>query len=329
MKPRWARAAAAWLGLLALPAGSLQAQPREDAAWPTKPVRMLVPFPPGGGTDILARQMAQKLAEGFGQAVLVENRGGAGGTIGTEAAARAAPDGYTIILVSGSHAINPSLYRTLPYDTLADFSPISLVATAPGILVGNPSLPAKNVRELVALARARPGLLTYASAGSGTPPHLAGELFRTLAGIDIVHVPYKGNAAALADVVAGHVSFTFPTMPSAMPQVSAGRLRAIAVTGERRSAAAPAIPTIAESGLAGYEATSWYGLLAPARTDTTLIARMSRDVTAILGSPDMKERFAVQGLEPAANTPQQFAAMIRADMAKWSKVVKASGARAD
>ncbi|MBC7781050.1 MAG: tripartite tricarboxylate transporter substrate binding protein [Proteobacteria bacterium] len=328
--------APAFLVLLLLAAGSTQAQPqiapREDTApstWPTKPVRMIVPFPAGGGTDILARMVAQKLNEALGQPVIIDNRGGAGGTLGTEVAAKSAPDGYTLILVSGSHAINPGLYRTLPYDTVNDFAAISLIATSPGILVVHPALPAKSVRELIALARTRPGQLNYASAGSGTPPHLAAELFRTMASVDIVHVPYKGNAAALADVIGGHVSLTFPTMPSALPHVRSGKLRALAVTGARRSPAAPEIPTLAEAGLPGYEATSWYGLLAPARTDPGIITRLHRDVSGMLASADVKDRFAGQGLEPAANTPQQFAALIRSEIAKWSKVVKASGARAD
>ena len=321
-----------WALVFAGTASVVNAQPRDEtlpAGWPSKPVRMIVPFPAGGGTDILARLMAQKMSEVIGQPVVVDNRGGAGGTIGTDLAARAAPDGLTVILVSGSHVINPSLYKSLPFDTANDFAPISQVATAPGILVVHPALPARSVRELIALARSRPGQLTYASAGTGTPPHLAAELFRTMARIEVVHIPYKGNGPALADVIGGHVSFTFPTMPSALPHVRTGKLRALAVTGAQRSAAAAEIPTVAEAALPGYEASSWYGLLAPARTDAAIVNRLHRDVTAILGSADVKERFAAQGIEPAATTPQQFAAIIKTEIAKWSAVVKASGARAD
>ena len=227
-------------------------------AYPQKPIRMVVPFPPGGGTDILARLFGQKMSETLGQQIIIDNRGGAGGTIGTDIAAKAAPDGYTLILVSGSHAINASLYPKLPYDSVNDFAPITQIATSPGILVVNPSLPVKSVKDLIALARAKPGQINYASAGSGTPPHLAGELFRVMAKIDMVHVPYKGNAPAFTAVIGGQVSLIFPTMPSAMPFIKSGKLRPIAVTSAKRSPAAPDIPTIAESGLPGYEATSWY-----------------------------------------------------------------------
>jgi tripartite-type tricarboxylate transporter receptor subunit TctC len=296
-------------------------------AYPQKPIRLVVPFPPGGGTDILARLLGQKMSETLGQQVVIDNRGGAGGTIGTDIAAKAPPDGYTLILVSGSHAINPGLYQKLPYDSVNDFAPITQIATSPGILVVNPSLPVKSVKDLIALARAKPGQINYASAGSGTPPHLAGELFKVMAKIDMVHVPYKGNAPAFTDVIGGQVSLIFPTMPSAMPFIKSGKLRPIAVTSAKRSPAAPDIPTIAESGLPGYEATSWYGILAPARTPPQIVARLHEVLVSVIGAPDMKDKLAAQGLDPVANTPQQFAAVIKSEIAKWAQVVKASGAK--
>jgi len=300
-----------------------QAQP----TYPQKPIRLIAPFAPGGGTDILARLFGQKMSETLGQPVIVDNRGGAGGTIGTDIAAKAPPDGYTLILVSGSHAINPGLYRKLPYDSVNDFAPITQIATSPGILVVNPSLPVKSVKDLIALARAKPGQINYASAGSGTPPHLAGELFKVMAKIDMVHVPYKGNAPAFTDVIGGQVSLIFPTMPSAMPFIKSGRLRPIAVTSAKRSSAAPDIPTIAESGLPGYEAISWYGILAPARTPPQIVARLHEVLVSAIRAPDMQDKLAGQGLDPVGGTPQHFAAVIKSEIAKWAKVVTASGAK--
>jgi tripartite-type tricarboxylate transporter receptor subunit TctC len=288
---------------------------------------LVVPFPPGGGTDILARLFGQKVSETLSQQIIIDNRGGAGGTIGTDIAAKAPPDGYTLILVSGSHAINPGLYQKLPYDSINDFAPITQIATSPGILVVNPSLPVKSVKDLIALARAKPGQINYASAGSGTPPHLAGELFKVMAKIDMVHVPYKGNAPAFTDVIGGQVSLIFPTMPSAMPFIKSGKLRPIAVTSAKRSPAAPDIPTIAESGLPGYEATSWYGILAPARTPSQIVARLHEVLVSVIGAPDMKDKLAAQGLDPVGNTPQQFVAVINSEIVKWAKVIKASGAK--
>jgi len=302
---------------------AVHAQP----AYPQKPIRLVAPFAPGGGTDILARLFGQKLSETLGQQIIVDNRGGAGGTVGTDIAAKAPPDGYTLILVSASHAINPGLYQKLPYDSVNDFAPITQLATSPGILVVNPSLPVKSVKDLIALARAKPGQINYASAGSGTPPHLAGELFKVMAKIDMVHVPYKGNAPAFTDVIGGQVSLIFPTMPSAMPFIKSGRLRPIAVTSAKRAPAAPDIPTIAESGLPGYEATSWYGILAPAGTPQQIVARLHEALVSVISAPDMKDRLAAQGLDPLGNTPQQFAAVIKSEIVKWTKVVKASGAR--
>jgi tripartite-type tricarboxylate transporter receptor subunit TctC len=306
---------------------ALAAPTSAQVAYPQKPIRLVAPFAPGGGTDILARLFGQKMGEVLGQQVIVDNRGGAGGTVGTDIAAKAPPDGYTLILVSASHAINPGLYQKLPYDSVNDFAPITQIATSPGILVVNPSLPVKSVKDLIALARAKPGQINYASAGSGTPPHLAGELFKVMAKIDMVHVPYKGNAPAFIDVIGGQVPLIFPTMPSAMPFIKSGKLRPIAVTSAKRSPAAPDIPTIAESGLPGYEATSWYGILAPARTPREIVAKLHEVLVSVIGSPDMKDKLAAQGLDPVGNTPQQFAAVIKSEIAKWTKVVKASGAK--
>ncbi len=298
-----------------------------QAPWPQKPIRMVVPFPAGGGTDILARLVAVKMGEPLGQQVIIDNRPGAGGTIGTDIAAKAPADGYTIIMVSGSHAINPGLYPKLPYDTLNDFAPITQIATSPGVLVVHPALPVKSVRDLIALARSKPGQLNYASAGSGTPPHLAGELFKTMAHVDMVHVPYKGNVPAFADMLAGLVSLSFPSMPSAVPHIKSGRLRALGVTSAKRWPGAPEIPTIAESGLPGYESTSWYGMLAPARTPSAIVTRLHDVIVAALGLPDLKEKLASQGLDAVGNTPAQFAAAIKTEITKWAKVVKASGAK--
>jgi len=232
--------------------------------YPGKPIRIVVPFPPGGGTDIVARILTQKLSESFGANFVIDNRAGAGGSIGTEMVAKAPPDGYTLGIVSGSHAINPSLYSKLPFDAVRDFAPVTMLVSGPGLLVVHPSLPVKTVKELIALAKGKPGQLNYASAGNGTPPHLAGELFKSMAGVDMVHVPYKGNTPAFVDLISGQVSLSFPTIPSALPHVQAGRLRALAVTSRKRSAVMPQLPTIAESGLPGYDTSSWFGMLAPA-----------------------------------------------------------------
>jgi tripartite-type tricarboxylate transporter receptor subunit TctC len=290
---------------------------------------MIVPFPPGGGTDLVARTVAQKLNEAMGVGVVVDNRGGAGGTIGSELLAKAPTDGYTIGLVSGSHTINPSLYRKLPYDTLKDFAPITLVVLSPAILVINPTVPARSLKEFIQLAKAKPGQLVYGSAGNGTPPHLAMELLKSMAGIDLVHVPYKGNAAVFNDLLGGQIAATIPSIPSALPLVRAGKLRGLAVTTRMRSAAAPDIPTMAEAGVPGYQATSWYGLVAPAGTPRYALDRLHKETAQALHSGDVKERFIAQGLDPVGNTPQEFAAMIAAELPQWAKVVKAAGAKID
>ena len=297
--------------------------------YPAKPVRVVVPFPPGGGTDVIARALTQKLSERLGNNFLVENRSGAGGTIGTEIVSKAAADGYTLGLVNGSHASNPGIYRKLSYDAVYDFAPITLLVSGPAVLVVHPSVQAKTVRELITIAKASPGKLHYASAGSGTPPHLAGELFKSFAGINMVHVPYKGNAAALSDLLAGQVSVSFPGLPAALPHVKAEKLRALAVTGARRSALLPELPTIAESGVRGYEASAWYGLLAPAGTSSAITGKLNQEVVQIVYLPEMKERLREHGLEPVGNTPGEFTRFLHAEIAKWRKVVAGAGMKGE
>lgn len=297
--------------------------------YPGKPIRVVVPFPPGGGTDIIARTVTPKLSEVLGASIVIDNRGGAGGTLGTELVAKAPPDGYTLAFVSGSHAINPSLYKKLPFDSVHDFAAVTMLVSGPGLLVVHPSVPAKNVKELIALAKSRPGQLNYASAGNGTPPHLAAELFKTMAGVDIVHVPYKGNAPAFQDLISGQVSLSFPTIPSALPHVLGGRLRALAATSKQRSRVMPQIPTMAESGLPGYDSSSWFGVLAPAGTPANVVTKLQQSIVKVLQLADVRDRLLSQGLDPVGSTPEEFAATIKSEIVKWAKVVKASGARVD
>src|SRR5713101_5487524 len=270
--------------------------------YPAKPVRMIVAYPPGGGTDIVGRVVAQKLGESLGQSVVVENRGGASGNICTEHAAHAAPDGYTILMGNvAPNAINVSLFKNLPFDPVADFAPVSLVASTPNILVVHPSTPARTVKEVIALAKAKPGMLNFASAGAGTSSNHAGELFRILAGAEIVHVPYKGAGPAMVDVLSGQIQLYFATMPAAMPHVKSGKLAPVAVTSVKRSQALPELPTIAESGVPGYEASTWYGLLAPAHTPGAVITRLHEGVVKILANPALHEKLAEQGFEPVGS----------------------------
>ena len=297
--------------------------------YPSKPIRLVVPFPPGGGTDIVARTVAIKLGEILRVSVVVENRAGAGGTVGTDVVARAPADGYTLGLVSGSHVINPSIYPKLPYDTQKAFAPVTLLVAAPAVLVVNKALPVNNVQELIALAKSRPGKLFFASAGVGTPPHLAGELFKSMAGIDITHVPYKGNGQVMTETISGEVAFTFPTLPSAVPFVKDGQLRALGVTGSRRSPSMPTVPTISESGLAGYESSSWYGVLAPAGTPPAVIQALSKELAQILEVREMRDKLAAVGLEIWGAAPAPFAAYINAEIGKWKKVARASGIRGE
>ena len=326
------RAALAACALCALVANDTLSQSPSAAAgapYPVRPVRVLVATSPGSAADIVARVIVQRLPETFGQQLVVDNRAGAGGNLGAEIAARAAPDGYTLFVASPAHVINASLQAKPAYDLGRDFAPVSLLTTGAYVLVVNPRVQAKTVKELVALAKAQPGKLNYASAGSGNATHLAGELFRILAAVNIVHVPYKGSSPAVIDLLGGQVDLMFANLAAAMPEIQSGKLRALAVTGAKRSAAAPQLQTVAEAGVPGYEVTSWFGVLAPAATRPEIVARINSDFVRTVNAPEVKERLATQGAEVVGSTPQEFAAHIRAEAARWSKVIKAAGIRAD
>lgn len=298
------------------------------AQYPVKPIRIIVPFGAGGPSDLLARTTGQKLTEAWGQQVLIDNRPGANGVVGSELAAKSAPDGYTLLMgTNGTHGINASLFPKLPYDTVKDFAPITRVGLAPYVLVAHPSLPVRSVKELIQLARARPGEITSASGGS--PSQLAAELFKRTARIDVVVVPYKGNAPAVSAVISGEVSLVFGGIAQSAPQVKAGRLRALGVASLQRSAVIPEVPTIAESGLPGFEAGAWYGLLAPGATPHAIVERINVEVVRIVKSPDVQQRLRGEAFELPADTPDQFAAVIRAEIAKWANVVKQAGIRLD
>jgi tripartite-type tricarboxylate transporter receptor subunit TctC len=310
---------------LLLPAAALRAQ----GAYPTRPIRLIVPYPPGAGTDIIARTVGQKLGEILGQQIVVDNRGGGGGVIGADAGAKAPPDGYTMVLVTSTFAMTPALQKP-PYDPIRDFTPLVLLAAVPNILVINPSLPAHTLQELIALMRARPGELTYATSGTGTVSHLLTEWLRSMVGgVQIVHVPYKGNAQALTDLLGGHVSMMFSALPSAMPHLATNRVRPIAITSRTRSAAVPQVPTFIESGLPDFQFSSEFGLLMPARAPREIVARLNREIVRILRMPDVRERLAAQGAEPVGNTPEEYAVSIKEDLARWAKVVATAGIRAD
>jgi len=299
-------------------------------AWPNKPIKYIVPFAPGGTTDILARTISEKLSVALGQPVVVENKPGAGGGVGADFTAKAAPDGYTIMGGTiSTHAINASLYSNLPYDPVKDFVAITLIARVPNMLVINPAIPAKNVAELIALIKANPGKYTFASSGNGTSQHLSGELFKSMAGVDMQHIPYKGSPPALQDVVGGQVSMTFDNITTALPLAKAGKLRALAVTTAKRSAAAPDVPTLAESGLPGFEVGSWQGVFAPAGTPPEIVRRLNTEIVKIINMPDVREKLTALGAEPVGDTSEQFGAYVKTEVAKWSDVVKKSGAKVD
>jgi len=297
--------------------------------WPTRPIRMVVPYPPGGPTDIVARVVGQKLSERLGQTVVVDNRPGAGGNIGADAVAKAAPDGYTMLVATTAHAINMTLFSKPGYNTRTDFAPVSMLTSGPLVLVTAPSTPAGSVAELVAMARANPGKVTFASSGNGQSTHLAAELFDSMAGVRMTHVPYKGSAPALTDVMAGQATVMFDTMLSAMPFVRDGKLRALAITGATRSPAAPDVPTMAQAGLPGYEATAWNALLVPAGTPAAVQSRLSEALKAVLNQDDVRARFASQGFVATWTSPADTGQFIAREIDKWGKVVKASGATID
>jgi tripartite-type tricarboxylate transporter receptor subunit TctC len=316
---------------LALAALLAATAPRAAAdVYPSRPIRFVVAFPPGGGTDIIARTVAQKLAERIAQQVVVDNRPGAGGNIGTDIVAKSAPDGYTLLMGSaGPLAINASLFKTLPFDPIRDLAPVTLAASTPNVLVVHPSLKVSTVKELIELAKAEPGQINFASSGFGTPAQLAGELFNSMAHVKLVHVPYKGASPALADLLGGQVQVMFSTMPPALPHVKDGKLRALAVTSLKRSPAAPDLPTLDESALPGFEASTWHGVVLPAGTPSEIIARLNREIVAILHLPEVVERLSSQGAEALGSTPEEFAAYIRSETAKWARVVRESGAKAE
>jgi tripartite-type tricarboxylate transporter receptor subunit TctC len=297
--------------------------------YPNRPVRLILPYTPGGGTDLIARPLAEKLSGNLGQQVIIDNRGGANGNIGMELVAKASPDGYTLVLaLTAQLAINPAFYPKLSYDPARDYAPITLLGTSPYLLTVNPSLPVKSVKELIALAKAKPGQLTFATSGTGGIPHLAGELLKSMAGIDMVHVPYKGGGPALVDVIGGQVHMNFAVIPVAMTHVRTGRLRAIAVTGAKRFPGIPDVPTISET-LPGYAISTWFGVLAPARTPRPVVDRLNREIVTVLAHPDMRANQLANGFEPIGSTPDQLAQYIRSEIVKWAKVVKESGVKPD
>jgi len=314
------------LGLLV---GALAWLPNAGAQeYPTKPIRLVITYPPGGNTDLVGRALALKLGEFMGQQVVVDNRGGAGGVLGSMITAQSAPDGYTIMLgTSAGMVINPLLSRKLTYDPVRDFAPVSMVVIVPQLLVINPQLPVKNVRELIAFAKAKPGYLNAGSSGVGTPNHFGTELLKWLAGVDFVHVPYKGGAPALTDLLGGQIQMAFSSVPAVLPHIKAGRLVALGVGSAKRSPALPNIPTIAEAGVPGYEYTTWYGIFAPAKTPRTLIARLNAEIVKAMETPDIKDRFTALGGDPDPGTPEELRAYMANESAKWAKIIKAANIR--
>jgi tripartite-type tricarboxylate transporter receptor subunit TctC len=299
-------------------------------SYPTKPIRVLAPFPAGSGVDIVARMIATPLSQALGHAVVVDNRPGAAGLIACELVANAPPDGYTLLLGNASTlAMAPSLYKKIGYDPVKSFAPITLIATSANVLVVHPSVAATSVSALIALAKAKPGQLNYGSAGSGNSTHLAAELFKLMAGVNLVHVPYKGTPQMLTDLLSGQIQLSFTSIVSGLPHIKQGRLRALGVTSLQRAASLPEVPTISESGLKGYELAVWQGIVAPARTPQSIITQLNREITRILQTPETRERLAAQGLEPAADTPEHFRSYIGTEVAKWAKVVKHAGITAD
>ena len=298
-------------------------------SYPSKPIRIVVPYPPGGFNDTLGRTLAAKFQEAWGEPVIVENKPGANTVIGSDSVAKSQPDGYTLLIVAFPFAVTPSLLKAMPYDTLKDFQPVILAATSPNLLVVHPQVPIHTVKELIAAAKAKPQSLSYASTGNGSSNHISMELFKSLAGVDIVHIPYKGSAPAVTDLLGGQVQVMFDNVPNVLPHVKAGKLRALAVSGATRTPLAPDVPTVAEAGVPGYELTVWFGLVAPAATPREVVQKLNAESLRILAMPDVRERFLAQGVEPQGSTPEQFAEHIRSQMAKWSKVVRDAGVKAE
>jgi tripartite-type tricarboxylate transporter receptor subunit TctC len=322
------RTANCFLALVMLVSPCMQSLLAQD--YPQKTIRLIVPYPPGGTADMLARTLGQEMAETLGQQIIIDNRPGAGGNIGADLAAKAAPDGYTILMGTvATHAINPNLYSQMPYDAAKDFAPIVLVATLPNLLVVNPSLPARNVKELIALAKAKPGELAFASAGNGTSQHLSGELFKKMTGVDMIHIPYKGSAPAVTDLVGGQVHLMFDNIPSSLPQVRAGKLRALAVTGPRRSPVLPDLPTLSEAGLPGFSITSWFALFAPAGTPAKILIRLNKEAGKAIASKELRQQWMAQGIESAGGSAEQLAAFRRIEAPRWEKIIADSGARVE
>lgn len=311
--------------LIAVAALSVHSVDASAQTWPTRPVRIVVPSPPAGGTDIIARVMAEHFSKVFRQQFFVENRPGAGNMIGIESVARAAPDGYTYLMTASTLSLNSVLYKKISYDPIKDFAPITLAATAANILIVNPSVPANTLREFIALAKKQPGTFTYGTPGIGTSPHMSMELFKSMAGVDLRHIPYRGTVPALTDVMSGQITAMFSNALSAKPQIAAGKVRALGASTPKRSGTLPDVPTIAEAGVPGYEATQWYGFLAPANTPPAIIAQIHAEAVKALNSAEMREKLAHDGADPAPSTPEEFAAHIRAEIEKWRKVAQAAG----
>ncbi|MGJ7611218.1 MULTISPECIES: tripartite tricarboxylate transporter substrate binding protein [unclassified Variovorax] len=328
-RPRFLRTGLATLFLAAAASCAVAADPTGAAAWPTKPITLIVPFVAGGTTDIVARTVGQKLSESLKQPVIIDNRGGAGGTVGAGIAAKAPADGHTLFLATIAHAIAPGLYKRLPYDFQRDFEPVALVASTPNVLIVNEKVPAKTVAELVAYIKAHPGKVNFGSAGNGSTEHISGELFRSMTGTDITHVPYKGGAPMMADLMGGQIQMAIETSPSASPHIRAGKVRALAVTTRSRSPAYPGVPTLDEAGLKGYDMTTWFALMAPHGTPPALVQRLNAEVARALAQPDVAKRFEEQGVTAGHMTPQELAAFVGSETTKWVKVAKESGATAE
>jgi len=297
--------------------------------YPAKPIRMIVPYAPGGGVDIIARATAQEMTRRLSQQVIVENRTGAGGNVGSDAAAKSAPDGYTLLMASPANTINPSLYAKMPYDPMRDLAAVALIASVPAVLLANRSLPVKDAKQLAALAKARPGALTYGSGGSGSTEHLAGEMFKTIAGVDMLHVPYKGGAQVISDVISGQIALMFVNQVFALPHVQGGRVKALAVAGTARSPSLPDTPTMVESGFKDFVVSVWWGVMGPSAMPKDIIAHLNREIVAGLASPEMAQRLQAMSAQPIGGTPEQFAAFFAAETKRWAPIVKASGAKAD